>query len=487
MASRVFSFAAFGLGIDYLFMPVYATALALGILLAAGSHKRFGQVRFVVLGIAFCTGRLRMAKDMRERASSLGGELTIILLFIVMILLSACQGGAPAATDLPAPTETSMPAPTNTPVPTSMPALTNTATPTLNPCKLPDAAEAGDVGLGFPRYPYRMASTGTVKAVVLFVDFSDVPASDLPENVFSVLSPGAADFFKAVSYGRMDFALEPYFVWLRMSKPSTGYGMEDGKISFDDQRNFMQEAIELADPEVDFSKAAAVYVIANPQASAIPYGPAFSAYPEAGITVDGNTINNGVTSGVDMLDWGYLWLNHEVGHTMGLVDLYVYSYDPANYDLTHRQVGGFDFMGFISGNAPEPLAYERWQLGWLDDEQITCQETSDETVTLSAIEIPGGTKAVMVPTGTTSVVVVESRRSLGYDNKLVKPGALVYTIDTSIFSGEGPGQVFPALENDPYRDQSPLAVGESVTIGNVTITVVEATDEGDTVRVTVAK
>jgi hypothetical protein len=32
-------FAAFGLGIDYLFMPVYATALALGILLAAGRHK----------------------------------------------------------------------------------------------------------------------------------------------------------------------------------------------------------------------------------------------------------------------------------------------------------------------------------------------------------------------------------------------------------------------------------------------------------------
>ena len=31
-------FAAFGLGIDYLFMPVYATALALGILLAAGRH-----------------------------------------------------------------------------------------------------------------------------------------------------------------------------------------------------------------------------------------------------------------------------------------------------------------------------------------------------------------------------------------------------------------------------------------------------------------
>ena len=38
LIGRVYGFAAFGLGIDYLFMPVYATALALGILLAAGKH-----------------------------------------------------------------------------------------------------------------------------------------------------------------------------------------------------------------------------------------------------------------------------------------------------------------------------------------------------------------------------------------------------------------------------------------------------------------
>ena len=38
MVSRAYSFAVFGLGIDYLFMPLYATALALGILLAAGRH-----------------------------------------------------------------------------------------------------------------------------------------------------------------------------------------------------------------------------------------------------------------------------------------------------------------------------------------------------------------------------------------------------------------------------------------------------------------
>jgi len=44
--SRAYAFAAFGLGIDYLFMPVYATALALGILLASGKHGNW----FMTLG-----------------------------------------------------------------------------------------------------------------------------------------------------------------------------------------------------------------------------------------------------------------------------------------------------------------------------------------------------------------------------------------------------------------------------------------------------
>ena len=50
MVSRAYSFAVFGLGIDYLFMPVYATALALGILLAAGKHKGWFSILGAWLG-----------------------------------------------------------------------------------------------------------------------------------------------------------------------------------------------------------------------------------------------------------------------------------------------------------------------------------------------------------------------------------------------------------------------------------------------------
>lgn len=412
-------------------------------------------------------------------------------LIVVILFLMGCT--APIATPaFIASTATLLPAtasPTFKPIDTP----TDLATPTLAPnaspkaCKLPEAAHHTDVGLGFPRYATRMASTGTVRAKVLFVDFSDASATETPQQVFSRISPGASDFFEAVSYHHMSLELEPYFVWLRMSKPSADYMFERG-FSFDLHHAYIQEAVTLADADVDFSNADTVYVMANPQAGAVSFGPAFTPSDKSfGITVDGNTITNGATSGFDIKDWGFLWLNHEAGHTLGLVDLYAFENDTDNYDNIHRFVGNFSLMGYIAGKAPEPLAYERWLLDWLDDNQIVCQQTSDETVTLSAIEEEGNVKAVIVPTGPTTALMVESRRALGYDAQLVKPGALVYSIDTSLGSGAGPIKIFPALDNDPYRDKSPLAAGESVTVGNITVTVIAATANSDTVQVTIIK
>jgi M6 family metalloprotease-like protein len=355
------------------------------------------------------------------------------------------------------------------------------ASANVAPCKLP--AATGDLGSGFPINPLRMASTGTVKVPVLFTDFSDAPASKTPEQVLAILSPGAPEFYRAISYGRLDLQLVPYFKWLRVSQPSTAYDFS----TYDGQLSYLKEAVALADPEVDFSGATSVYVIANPDATGMSFGPAFTGAPDwGGYTADGTTIYNGVTSGNDMTGWGFLWLNHEVDHTMGLPDLYASQFDTNNYDTQHRFVGDFDIMGFIGGKAPELLAYPRWQLGWLDDSQIACQTTPEATTTLSAIENPGGTKMVVVPTGATTAVVIESRRALGYDTKLVKPGALVYTVDTSVASGAGPINILPAVNSDPYRDQSPLGPGESLTVGKVTITVLSATADGDTVQVMVA-
>ena len=399
----------------------------------------------------------------------------------------------PTSTPLPPPTET--PAPTDTPAPTNTPEPTNTPTQTPTATALPpsDLVSADNcylpldgftnVGLGVPRYEGLMPSVGTVNAAVLFVDFDDAPATNrTPEDIFNIVSPTAPDFFSQVSYGRMTLNLQPHLTWLRLSRPSAHYG--GGISTFYGHREFLQEAIDLADADVDFSTADTVVVLANPDATDIPYGPAFqSTFPGDGLFADGVEIPNGVTSGADLTYWGGLWLNHELGHNMTLPDIYAYSAD--TWEDGHRFVGPFSLMGLISGEAPEFLAIERWQLDWIDDDQITCQTTGEATIALSAVEQPDGVKAHMVPLSRTSALVIESRHPIGYDSALSQPGVLVYLVDSAIRSGEGPIQVLTSTPSDLLNDRVTLRPSESLEYENVTISVLETSDDGDVIQVTI--
>lgn len=405
----------------------------------------------------------------------------IVLALIFTFIFSACSGGTPAAPS----TEVAVSATqTIAPVPTATIAAPATESASVDACKLPGFAFT-NVGFGLPNPTYKLPSLGDVRTIILFADFPDVPASQSPEEIFSLISPNAEKFYSDVSYGRMNWKLEPYLVWLRFSQPSSFYG--DAIRSYEGHLQFLQEAVTIADADVDFSTADSVVVMVPPEATSVGFGPAFGANPGEGYSADGKVFSNGVTSGADLTYWGSLWLNHESGHTMGLPDLYSYQFDPANYDDQHRFVGGFGLMGYISGSAPEYFAFERWQLGWLDDAQIICQPEGEQTVTITPIETAGGVKAVMVPVSESKVVVVESRRPLGYDAALPKPGALVYIVDTAIASGEGTLIVYPQLDGDPYRYQSPLAVGETLTVEGVTVTVTASDDQSDTVQIVVTK
>ncbi len=410
----------------------------------------------------------------------------VSVLFVLSLVLGACQT-ASAPTEEPAVEEVvSVPSETPTAVPTStpLPPPTKTPIPTPHPserCKLPNTSSVDDVSLGFPVSKNRMPSTGTVQGVVLFAEFEDVKTTHTPEEVFAIISPDAEEFFTAISYGRIDLQLEPHLAWLMLSKPSTAYA--DGLNSHSGQRNHLQEAINLADDEVDFSEADVVIVMNNPRASALPKGPAWTGYYQVGgqessgstLLADGNEITNGTTSGYDLNLWGFLWLNHELGHSMGLADLY-------SYERYEMFTGPFTMMADIHAKAPEFAAYERWLLGWIDNDQVICQyDDEEQVVTLTPVETEGGVKTLIIrdKKSRTRAVVIESRRAIGYDSDLTTPGAVVYSIDTSVASGYGP----LIAENNKRA----LTEGKSVTVGNVTITVLESTEEGDTIQVTLAE
>lgn len=350
-----------------------------------------------------------------------------------------------------------------------------------NACKLRNRTSDAGSHLGFPRPPHRLSATGVVNGSVLFVDFSDAPASRSPEETFAFISPEAELAFTTMSYGRMNLVWEPHFEWLRADLPSTGY---DWGNDVERWLAYIQDAADKASPVVDFSETDFLLVVANPDADAIWIGPALATGPEwGGIEVDGadgepRMIFNGATSGADLLGWGPLWLNHEAAHALGLVDLYDLSYVD-EFGFT----GDFSLMGNIGGRAPEFFAYERWLLGWVDDDQVSCISESDSTATLNAVEEVGGTKLAIVKTGPTRAVVVESRRRLGYDQDIAESGALVYTVDTSVETGQGP--IIVQRQGDEEFDRAPLGVGDSLTVDGVTIVVLAAEEHSDSVRITI--
>ena len=369
------------------------------------------------------------------------------------------------------------------------PVATPTPTPTVDSvaeCKLPVADGRGDVSIGgWPRINERSKVLGDVTATVIMVDFPDAPATMTPSEALARISP-AQDVFKEMSYGKLSYNLKPQLKWYRMSKNSSEYVA--GGWTFFKHRDYISEAAKLADSEVDFSSTDNLIILANPDAKGMGYsGPAFAAVRNSGITLDGKYISNGATSAYDLNNWKSIWLNHEISHSMGLVDLYAFttSNSTNRYDGL-RFTGEFSYMGLSSyeSNSPSLLAFERWNLGWIEDSQIECTKSSKLTKLISPVQVSGGTKAIIIPISKTKAVVVESRRALGIDKTLSKSGALVYVVDSSIQSGQGPIKVFPSdLVNDPRYLNAPRTIGESVTVEGVTIKVVQSDATGDTVEI----
>ena len=88
---------------------------------------------------------------------------------------------------------------------------------------------------------------------------------------------------------------------------------------------------------------------------------------------------------------------------------------------------------------------------------------------------------MVVPLTETTALVVESRRRLGYDLRLSKEGALVYKVDTSVLSGEGP-IVVDSLSEPPDASVL-LGPGEVWNSDGYSVTFKEVTPEGDLVEI----
>jgi hypothetical protein len=93
-------------------------------------------------------------------------------------------------------------------------------------------------------------------------------------------------------------------------------------------------------------------------------------------------------------------------------------------------------MGLINGTHPDYLAWHKWKLNWLDDEQISCITAPGVTKhTVAPVEVPGGVKAAAIKLSPSTAFVVEVRSQLAINNTKCPVGLVAYVVDTQGSNG----------------------------------------------------
>ena len=353
-------------------------------------------------------------------------------------------------------------------------------------------AEAGiDTTVGFPLPRWAPSAVGTVRVAVLFVDFADAAAALSTHDDAELDLPYAEEYLEAASYGRLDIEFVALHRWLRAEHNLDHY-LDIDWLDID------AEAVRLADPDFDFTGHDIMMVVmpSTHFGGGNATGAAIARTQEGTISV---TARINVFPGAQPVEfqwWGWI-AAHELLHTLGLVDMYPLDASRREPPLDPNwSVTDFGPMGvrvyFPSArneylDAREMLAWSRWQLGWIDAEQIRCVTSAEATITLSPVASDPGDATAMaaVPLSHTEVIVIESRRQIGYDTELTTEGVLVYTVDAAIGSGLLPVKVAGDTGNRRIDRHPLLTVGQSVTVRGYTITV--DSDNGTHHTVTITK
>jgi len=380
---------------------------------------------------------------------------------------------------------------------TAAPARTTTTTvpPTTSGSFAPDAicadketsrSQYWQVSAGFPKFARRIASTGTVRVLMLPVDFPDAVASGSPTTDMLPITRAISDVFGNLSNGTLSFDFATLPSYLRVSKESTWWGMGSWGTGRGD--SYVADIVRELDPQVDFTNIDVVVVMAPPtiRSNQIAYSPAMP-YPDiAPLVTAERSIYSSTMTGADA--WSNpMTIVHEFGHLLGWVDTYVLPFPAGPYEDGHHFTGKWDFMGYAWTKGL--FGWHRFWRGWLEDAEILCvNSTGDVTTTLAPLGATTKTPELLLMRGTSGkLVAVEVRRPGPMDEfvSAATQGVLVYTIDADLPTGKGPLRVQGiSLSRADYLATAPLKPGQSITVDGWTITVNSSDSSGDTIRAT---
>jgi len=338
---------------------------------------------------------------------------------------------------------------------------------------------------GFPKGKNRLPSSGTIKAVMLFVEFTDVKGTDSPKEQAAKFTQFFNQYWDSVSRKKIKFEFTVPNKYFKINKKSSVYQMHVH--SQGDATSYLNDAISVADPEVDFTGTDVVYVIPPSGIKKIVYGPAFplDGGGNAIKTAEG-TIYSAAVGGSDARNQNVrtrgVWLAHETGHLFGLP----HPYNESNisvFDLMHWDVG-----------APELLGWSRYVNKWVSDSEVDCIDLTkagelSKTYTLEPLSNTGsGKKLVILKTSSTKVVVLENRRATVVDRLTSsEEGVIAYEVDMA----KQADYYIKFLNKKSQKNGRILGTNRPGTQHkvnkNVTINFLSSAEKGDTFTVTATK
>jgi M6 family metalloprotease-like protein len=384
-----------------------------------------------------------------------------------------------------------------TPTPTLMPSSNSKPSTTLSPdlvyrdinsCKLINGSSDRNVNQSFEQNPYRVSNLKPIKGLIFPIDFPDLVANSSPQLDFKLITEQITKYYEDMSDGRVRITWEIYPRYVRFQqnvselqlggRTTNGYGA------------FSSRAQALARQNIELSNYSFVVYAPPLQTSReqIAIGPAF-------IATDASSVNATMLDGQAYSGrFPYFMTAHEIGHLMGVADLY--NYESANEEVSdgtsnayYRQfayMGVFDLMNWAGGPGVELTAWNRWIMDLIPDSQMKCIPDKISFTKLSPLSIYGGIKGAVIPISKVEALVLESRRAVRFDSQLEKrsEGVLVYRVNTSIASGNGPMRIQRKEgSTDVLFKDSTLKLGDSMQLDGFRITVVESGDYGDVVKV----
>ena len=378
------------------------------------------------------------------------------------------------------------PVPVTTP---KSPLSTSPSFASVDSCRISDNSE-NVIRSGFPQHSQMKRSGSKLVVQLIYVDFADQVAKGKASDDKSFWTDGVSKFLADMSNGVVNFEWRATEGYNRMSKKLADYRVT--RALGGDTAVLVQEAINLADREVDFTDVDFVVAVLPPetQRSLSDVSPALILSQNSPFKTNEGRVYRATLVGGDMrFPEGHLLLSHEFGHLLGIHDYYWYGWKQGMiFEDQFKFMGNFDNMNYANGKSREWTAWSRWIIDFLPDSKVLCAKDGVEaSAQLDAVSKVGtGPQLLVIRTSPTEAIAVESRRNSRNDSNASSSsnGLLVYRIDTTISSGQGALRIVrkPGSTDALFSD-APLKPGESLRVGSWLITNLESGLDWDVAKI----